>query len=42
MLLSEFVTTDCTDLFFVDGDISWRPGTFGRMGAHPVDFVCGC
>jgi hypothetical protein len=42
MLLSEFLTTDCTDLFFVDSDISWGPGTFGRMVAHPVDFVCGC
>jgi hypothetical protein len=42
MLLSEFLATDCTNLFFVDSDISWGPGTFGRMLAHPVDFVCGC
>jgi hypothetical protein len=42
MLLSEFLATDCTDLFFVDSDISRGLGTFGRMVAHPVDFVCGC
>lgn len=42
MLLSEFLATDCTDLFFVDSDISWGAGTFGRMVTHPVDFVCGC
>jgi hypothetical protein len=42
MLLSEFLATDCTDLFFVDSDISFGPGIFSRMVAHPVDFVCGC
>jgi len=41
-LLSGFLTTDCTGLFFVDSDISCGPGPFGRIVAHPADFVCGC
>jgi hypothetical protein len=42
VLLAEFVKSGYTDLFCVDDDISWEPGTFGRMVMHPVDFVAGC
>lgn len=33
--------TDCTDLLFVDGDISWDSGCFARLLSHDVDLVAG-
>ena len=33
--------TQCTDLVFIDGDISWEPGHFARLMSHDVDIVAG-
>lgn len=42
VLLAKFQQeTDCTDLVFVDGDISWRAGELLKLINHPVDFVGG-
>lgn len=40
--LGKFLSTDCTDLVFVDADISWHQGEFVRLVGHDVDFVAGC
>lgn len=40
-LVAKFLTTDCTDLVFVDSDISWEPGSLSRLLSHDVDFVAG-
>jgi hypothetical protein len=40
-LLAKFLTTDCTDLVFVDSDISWEPGALVRLLSHDVDLVAG-
>jgi hypothetical protein len=43
VLINEFFQlSDATDIFFVDADLAWEPGAFGRMVMHPVDFVCAC
>lgn len=40
--VAHFLTrTECTDLVFVDGDISWGPGAMTRLLEHPVDLVAG-
>jgi hypothetical protein len=41
VLLGYFMASDCTDLVFVDSDISWAPGELERLLAHEVDFVAG-
>jgi hypothetical protein len=40
-LLADFLTTECTDLVFVDADVSWEPGILSRLLSHDVDFVAG-
>jgi hypothetical protein len=40
-LLAAFLETDCTDLVFVDADISWEPGSLVRLLKHDVDLVAG-
>jgi hypothetical protein len=41
VLLGYFMASDCTDMVFVDSDVSWAPGCFDRLLAHDVDFVAG-
>lgn len=41
LLLAQFLASDCTDLVFVDSDISWEAGALLRLLSHPVDFVAG-
>lgn len=41
VLLSTFWYSDCTDMLFVDSDISWPIGAFAKIMSHPVDFVGG-
>jgi hypothetical protein len=40
-LVAHFLTTDSTDLFFVDSDLAWERGAMCRLLEHPVDMVCG-
>jgi hypothetical protein len=40
-LLADFLTTECTDLVWIDADISWEPGMFSRLLSHDVDLVAG-
>jgi hypothetical protein len=41
-LLAHFLTTECTDLVFVDADVAWEePETLVRLLSHDVDFVAG-
>lgn len=42
VILATFLQkTDCTDLFFVDDDVSWADGAMVKMMKHPVDLVAG-
>lgn len=41
VLLGQFMASDCTDLVFIDSDISWAPGTLVQLLDHEVDFVAG-
>lgn len=41
VLVSTFYYSDCTDMLFVDSDISWPQGTFVKIMSHPVDFIGG-
>lgn len=41
VFLGLFLTTECTDLVFVDGDVSWGPGAFTRLLTPDVDFLAG-
>lgn len=38
-VVAEFMSTDCTDLIFVDADMSWDHHSWARLICHPVDFV---
>ena len=40
-MLGWFLASDCTDLLFVDTDISWGPGVFTHLMSHGADFVAG-
>jgi hypothetical protein len=40
-LVGGFMLTDCTDMLFIDSDVSWGPGTLRRILDHKVDFVGG-
>lgn len=41
-LVAKFLSMpDCTDMVFVDSDISWEPGTLLRLLSHDVDYVAG-
>ena len=39
--LGWFLDTDCTDLVFIDADISWQKDAFLNLLSHVQDFVCG-
>ena len=39
--LGWFLDSDCTDLLFIDSDISWDRGVFTHLFSHDVDFVAG-
>ena len=39
--LATFLQTDCTDLLFVDDDVSWAPGSILQLVKHDVDVVAG-
>jgi hypothetical protein len=41
IILAKFMTTDCTDLFFIDDDVAWAPGSVLRLLNHPGDLVAG-
>jgi len=34
-----FVNSSCTDLIFIDWDVSWPAGSMKRLMGHPVDIV---
>lgn len=38
-VLAQFMATDCTDLIFLDSDMSWDTSAWLRLICHPVDFV---
>lgn len=40
-VVKEFLTTDCTDLVFIDADVSWEPADLLRLMAHDLDLVGG-
>lgn len=40
-LVAHFLTTDATDLMFVDADLSWERGALCRLVERPEPFVCG-
>jgi hypothetical protein len=37
--LAEFMATDCSDLIFIDNDMSWDTTSWLRLICHPVDIV---
>ena len=41
-LVKEFLATDDDRLVFVDGDISFEPGSIVKLAEHPAEFVGGC
>jgi hypothetical protein len=41
VLTGAFLASDCTDLLWVDSDVSWEVGAVSRLLSHPVDFVAG-
>lgn len=41
VLLGQFMASGCTDLVFIDSDVSWQRGALEKLLAHPVDFVAG-
>jgi hypothetical protein len=40
-VISIFLQTPATDLFFIDADIGWQLGDFGKLVTAPVDIVSG-
>lgn len=41
VLATFLLKTDCSDLLFVDDDVSWERGAVTRLMGHPVDVVAG-
>jgi hypothetical protein len=41
ILLGRFLDSDCTDLFFLDADISFGHGIFTNLFTHDADVVAG-
>lgn len=41
VMLADFVRSDCTDMLFLDADVSFGPGVFTRLMSHQVDLVAG-
>lgn len=40
-MIRDFLETDCTDLFFLDADLGWRPQSVMRFLEVPGDIVAG-
>ena len=40
-MVQEFLLTDCTDLVFLDADVSWQPEDLVRLCRHDCDIVGG-
>lgn len=40
-VVKEFLNSDCTDLVFLDADVSWEPGDLVRLCRHDCDLVGG-
>lgn len=40
-IVQEFLLSDCTDLVFLDADVSWRPPQLVRLCRHDADVVGG-
>lgn len=40
-LVAQFLESECTDLVFIDADVSWEPGALKRLLSHNVEFVAG-
>lgn len=40
-MASRFLSSDGTDLVFIDNDVSWEAGALLRLLDYPVDFVAG-
>lgn len=41
MLIRDFLTSECTDLFFIDADMGWKAKNFLRLLEAPGDIVAG-
>lgn len=41
MIIRDFLTTQCTDLFFIDADMGWKAKNFLRLLEVPGDIVAG-
>ena len=40
-VVQEFLLTDCTDLVFLDADVSWEPGSLIKLVSYDCDIVGG-
>jgi hypothetical protein len=40
-IIRDFIESDCTDLFFIDDDLGWRPQSVIRLIQVPGDIVAG-
>ena len=40
-LVARFLASDCSDLVFIDADLSWSPDDLLRLAAYDVPFVAG-
>lgn len=40
-ILREFLESDCTDLVFIDADVSWEPESLVKLAKHDRDIVAG-
>lgn len=40
-VLRDFMKTSCTDLVFIDADVSWEPEALVRLAQHDRDIVAG-
>lgn len=41
VMAGAFLQSDCTDMVFIDSDVSWEIGALTRLLSHPVDMVAG-
>ncbi len=41
LIVKEFLESDCTDLVFIDADVSWQPVNLVQLCSHDVDMVGG-
>ena len=41
MIVSKFLATEATDLFFLDDDVTWERGAMLKLLNYPVDMVAG-